>query len=80
LFAAASPENPVFQQLLDVYFAGERDQRTLESANILNLGFVINWDRGLRRAPGGADAGLVLGADPTASPSAAMSAPPRGRH
>jgi len=30
LFAETAPENPVFQQLLDVYFAGEPDQRTLE--------------------------------------------------
>ncbi len=30
LFAETSPENSVFQELLDVYFAGEPDQRTLE--------------------------------------------------
>jgi len=30
LFAAASPQTPMFQQLLAVYFAGKPDQRTLE--------------------------------------------------
>ena len=30
LFAETSPENRVFQQVLDVYFAGEPYQRTLE--------------------------------------------------
>jgi uncharacterized protein (DUF1810 family) len=30
LFAATSPQEPVFQALLDVYFAGEPDQRTLQ--------------------------------------------------
>jgi uncharacterized protein (DUF1810 family) len=30
LFAAAAPENPVFQQVLDAYFDGIRDARTDE--------------------------------------------------
>ena len=30
LFASVSPKGSVFEQLLDKYFAGQRDQRTLE--------------------------------------------------
>lgn len=30
LFAQVSPENPVFQQVLDTYFGGWPDERTLE--------------------------------------------------
>ena len=30
LFAEAAPEEPVFQEVLDKYFGGEKDQRTLD--------------------------------------------------
>ena len=30
LFARADPQNPVFEDVLDKYYRGERDQRTLE--------------------------------------------------
>ena len=30
LFAEAAPEEPVFQEVLDKYFDGEKDQRTLD--------------------------------------------------